>query len=196
MAIKTQLPESLPEKEKTFTSSHSQLLKEEMTAKVWSKLSLKVFVVHAGHGGSSKNNGNTARHFVKKDPIISPEILKIEVAVLQLFGDLLDMFNNPDSKPNSQLFKNKARELFTQLTSPPLGKVPLTQSVYRFLCHGHQFINRFELPIGALSESALEARNKDDRGAREHHAKKISMKDNVFNHLLCTSDAYLFMKRH
>ena len=194
MAIKTQLPESLPQKEKTFTSSHSQLLKEEMTAKLWSKLSLKVFVVHARHGGSS-NNGNTARHFVKKDPVISAEIMKIEVAVLHL----LDMFNNLTQSQTANFFENKARELFTQLTSPPLGKVPLTQSVYRFLCHGHQFINRFEPPIGALSESALEARNKDDRGARGHHIRKISMKDNVhdvFNHLLCTSDAYLFMKRH
>ena len=198
MAIKTQLPEDLPQKERTFTSSDSKLLKAEMQAKFWSKLKLRVFVVHAGHGGSS-NNGNTARHFFKKDPAISAEILKIDVAVLHLFGDLLDMFNNPDSKPSSQLFETKARELFSMLTSPPLGKVPLSQSVHRFLCHGHLFIDRFELPIGALSESALEARNKDNRGAREHHARKISMKANVhdvFNHLLCTSDAFLFMKRH
>jgi hypothetical protein len=197
MAIKTQLPDSLPEKQKTFTSSHSLLLKAEMTAKFWNRLSLKVFVVHAGHGGSS-NNGNTAGQFFTKDPAISAQILKIDVAVLHLFAELLNMFNNPDSKPNSQLFETRARELFSMLTSPPLGKVSLTQSVHRFLCHRHLFINRFELPIGALSESALEARNKDNRGARRSHARKTSMKDNVhdiFNHLLCTSDAYLFMKR-
>jgi hypothetical protein len=54
------------------------------------------------------------------------------------------------------------------------------------------------LPIGALSESALEARNKYNRGAREHHARKTSMKHNiqdVFNHLLCTSDPYMFLIR-
>ena len=91
-----------------------------------------------------------------------------------------------------------AKELFGLLTSPPLDKFPLSQSVHRFLCHGHQFINHFEMPIGALSESGLEARNKYNRRAREFHARKTSMKDNVhdiFNYLLCTSDAYMFLTK-
>jgi len=75
--------------------------------------------------------------------------------------------------------ETKARELFSMLTSPPLAKFPLSQSVHRFLCHGHLFISRFELPIGALSESALESRNKDNRGAREHHSRKTLMIENL-----------------
>jgi len=72
------------------------------------------------------------------------------------------------------------------LTTPPLDIVPMSQNVHRFLCHGHLFIDNFELPIEALSESALEARNKYNIGPREHHSRKTSLKDNIqdiFNHL-------------
>ncbi len=111
---------------------------------------------------------------------------------------LLNMFNNPDTKPSSVDYEEKAKELFGLLTSPPLGKFPLSQSVHRFLCHGRQFFDCFEMPIRTLSESALEARNKYNRRAREFHARKTSMKDNVhdvYNYLLCTSDAYMFLTR-
>jgi hypothetical protein len=97
------------------------------------------------------------------------------------------------------MFDRLAKELFGILTSPPLNVFPMSQSVHRFLCHGKHFIENFELPIGALSESALEARNKYNRKAREFHARKTSMKDNVqdvFHHLLCTSDPYLYLKRN
>jgi len=160
-------------------------------------MNLKLYVVHAGHGGTS-NNGNTARKFFKKNHERTAQILDIDVKIVNLFAKLLDMFNNPATKPSSVEYKEKARELFGLLTSPPLGKWALCQSVHRFLCHGHKFIDHFELPIGALSESALEARNKYNRRAREFHARKTSMKDNVhdiFNYLLCTSDAYMFMTR-
>jgi hypothetical protein len=96
------------------------------------------------------------------------------------------------------LFETKARMLFDMLTTVPLQVHNIPQSVHRFLCHGPAFIDHFELPPGALSESALEARNKYNRGAREHHARKTSMPDNVkdvFHHLLCTSDAYLFLAK-
>ena len=160
-------------------------------------MNMKLYAVHAGHGGST-NDGNTARQFFKKNPELTANILGIDVKIVLLFSDLLDMCNDPIRKPCSMLFEEKAREVFGMLTSPPLGRFPLSQSVHRFLCHGHLFINQFELPIGALSESALEARNKYTRGAREFHARKTSMQDNVqdvFNRLLCTSDPYIFLKK-
>jgi hypothetical protein len=83
---------------------------------------------------------------------------------VNLFAKLLDMFNNPETKPSSVEYEKKAREPFGLLTSPTLGKFLLSQRVYRFLCHGHQFIDLIEMPIGALSESALEARTKKGKG--------------------------------
>jgi hypothetical protein len=149
-------------------------------------------VVHAEHGGTS-NNGNTARKFFKKDPEHTAKILDIDITNCEPVCQLLDMFNNPETKPSSVEYEKKAWELFGLLTSPPLGKFPLGQSVHRFLCHGHQFIDHFKMPTGALSEGALGARNKYNRRAR-----KTSMKDNVhdiFNYLLCTIDAYMFLTR-
>jgi hypothetical protein len=115
-----------------------------------------------------------------------------------LFAELLDMFNNPNEKPSRDLFEEKSKVLFNMLTDPTLAFYKIIQSVHRFLCHGAAFIDHFDLPIGALSESGLEARNKFNRGAREHHARKTSMPDNVkdvFHHLLCTCDAYMFLAR-
>ena len=112
------------------------------------------------HGHGSTNNGNTARIFFKTDPKMTASILKIDSEIVILFADLLDMFNDPNRKPCCDMFYRKARKLFGMLTSPPLDMVPMSQSVHRFLCHGHVFIKNFELPIGALSESALKC-NKD-----------------------------------
>jgi hypothetical protein len=162
----------------------------------WSKLSLRISCVQ--HGKGSTNNGNTARLFFKKDPAVTASILKVDANIVILFAELLDMFNDPKEKPCSIVFENKARALFDLLIAPPLSVYSITQSVHRFLCHGKLFIEHFDLPIGALSESALEARNKYNRRAREHHARKTSMADNVmdvFHYLLCTSDAYMFLAR-
>jgi hypothetical protein len=41
-------------------------------------------------------------------------------------------------------------------------------------------MENFKLPIGVLSESALEARKKYNRMAREFHARKTSMNDIMF----------------
>ncbi len=192
--LATKLPQD--NRNKPLTSKECQLTKLEMQAKFWIKLSLKLFMVKHGHG--STNNGNTGRDFFKKDPNMTASILNIDPKIVIMLADLLDMFNDPITKPSSDMFYRKARELFGLLMTPPLDIYPMPQSVHRFLCHGHIFIEQFELPIGALSESALEARNKFNRGAREHHARKTSMKDNVqdiFNNLLFTSDPYLFMKK-
>jgi hypothetical protein len=159
-------------------------------------LGLRISVVQ--HGKGSTNNGNTARLFFKKDPVKTASILKVDVQIVSLFAELLDMFNNPNEKPCSNLFEEKSKVLFNMLTHPNLAVYKIIQSVHRFLCHGAAFIDHFDLPIGALSESGLEARNKFNRGAREHHARKTSMPDNVkdvFHHLLCTSDAYMFLAR-
>jgi hypothetical protein len=160
---------------------------------------LNLRISEVKHGKGSSNNGNTARKFFKKNPEVTAFILGIDSKVVILFADLLDMFNDPLNRPCSKKYQAKAQDLFGHLTSPPLDRFPMTQSVHRFLCHGAAFINHFELPVGALSESALEARNKYNRSAREHHARKTSMRDNVqdvFNYLLYTSDPYMYLVKH
>jgi hypothetical protein len=53
------------------------------------------------------------------------------VQIVHLFTELLDMANNPDKKPCSTAFEEKAKELFSLLTSPALKRFPLSQSVHR-----------------------------------------------------------------
>jgi hypothetical protein len=159
-------------------------------------LGLGISVVQ--HDQGSTNKGNTARLFFKKGPAKTASILKVTLKIATLFAELLDMFNNPNQKPCSILFEDKSKVLFDMLTTLPLTVYKIIKGVHRFLCHGAAFIDHFDLPIGALSESGLEARNKSYRGAGEHHARKTSMPGNVkdvFHYLFCTSDAHMFMAR-
>lgn len=64
-------------------------------------------------------------------------------------------------------------------------------SVHKVLIHGSSVIKSFLVPIGQLSEEALEAGNKDFRNIREWHTRKTSRIDNctdVIHHLLFQSD--------
>jgi hypothetical protein len=138
----------------TKTSEAFKLNKKLLQDRFWEELTIRVSQVK--HGKGSSNDGNTARHFFKKNQSVTSDILGIDEKIIILFTELLDMFNDPIRKPCSKTFAEKARELFVLLTSPALKRFPITQSVHRFLCHGADFIDHFELPVGALSESALE----------------------------------------
>lgn len=47
-------------------------------------------------------------------------------------------------------------------------------SIHKILVHGPDIVNSCILPIGQMSEEALEARNKDCRRYREHNTRKQS----------------------
>ena len=67
----------------------------------------------------------------------------------------------------------------------------MSQSVHKILVHGHAIIERQFLPIGIMSEDALEARNKDFKNFWEHFSRKTSRKDtnqDLINRLLVSSD--------
>ena len=64
-------------------------------------------------------------------------------------------------------------------------------SVHKVLIHRAKIISNFSLPIGMYSEEAQEARNKDNKNYRLHHARKIDRKktmEDQFHYLLITSD--------
>lgn len=52
-------------------------------------------------------------------------------------------------------------------------------SVHKVLIHGADVMDTLLLPIGQLSEEALEARHKECRYFREHHTRKTSRKENI-----------------
>lgn len=70
----------------------------------------------------------------------------------------------------------------------------MPSSVHKVLVHGCEIIDFFELPIGQLSEDALEARHKEFRKIRLHNSRKTSRTDansDIIRHLLMSSDPEL-----
>lgn len=66
----------------------------------------------------------------------------------------------------------------------------------RILIHGSDIVKAVSLPIGMLSEEALEARNKDLRRFRQYNTRKCSRTAGItdlFHNLLFTSDPLISM---
>lgn len=71
---------------------------------------------------------------------------------------------------------------------------PMPPSVHKILMHGADIMNIFRLPLGWYSEEALECNNKYFRKARSDHSRmcnRIRTNEDIFKHLLASSDPYL-----
>lgn len=78
------------------------------------------------------------------------------------------------------------------------GWYPMPPSVHKILVHGAKVISSFLVPIGQLTEEALECRNKDIRRYREDHTRKFSRvasNTDLLNRLLETSDPLISLIR-
>lgn len=64
-------------------------------------------------------------------------------------------------------------------------------TIHKLLIHGSSIVKETILPIGLLSEEALEATHKYVRKFREHHTRKnsrLNTNEDLFKRLLLTSD--------
>ena len=98
---------------------------------------------------------------------------------------------------NIEKFKAYSRETATRLITL-YHWYYLPASIHKVLMHGAAIINYFGIPIGQLSEEALEFRNKDIRRARSDHARKTSRTDtntDLIHRLLESSDPLISSKR-
>lgn len=67
----------------------------------------------------------------------------------------------------------------------------MPSSVHKVLIHGADIIESVSLPLGMMSEEALEARNKDIRNFRLKHTRKnsrLNTMQDLINSLLVSSD--------
>ena len=74
--------------------------------------------------------------------------------------------------------------------------MPVT--VHKLLVHGCDIVKNFNIPIGFLSEEALEARHKEIRSFRLNHSRKSSRINNnvdVFKRMILSSDPLITSKR-
>ena len=181
----------------TMTSAEFKIEKERLQLMFKERMQLEIFKVK--HGAGNTNDGNTARQFFNNDE--TARILNIPLEVLHLFRDLITMLNNPHVLIDEEEYAKKAEQLWSFLTCSQynFNIAPMSASVHKLLCHGITYNRAFGLPLGMLSESAIEARNKYNKRYRCNFAFQGSLMTNVRDtgvRLLLTSDPYIFMMRY
>lgn len=172
-----------------------QATKTRIQSEFKTKLGLVVDRPKPGYG--STNDGNTARRFFS-NPDVSAEITGISKQLIVNFSIILRVIASGLSI-NTTTFStllNSTKQIYLDLYS----WYYMPSSVHKVLVHGCNIIEFFDLPIGQLSEEALEARHKEIRKIRLYNARKSSRVSNnmdVIKKLVLTSDPELanFRKR-
>lgn len=139
-------------------------------------------------GFGTTNDGNTARRFFHQ-PTLASSITGIDEDLIQRFSIILKTMSCGYAV-NTAAFAEYAIDTakkFVELY--PWYYMP--SSIHKILIHGSDIIKAAVLPIGMLSEEALESRNKDFKKYRQYHTRKMSrdktMQD-LFNYLFFSSD--------
>ena len=139
-------------------------------------------------GPGTSNDGNTARRAFRDANKLS-EVTDVNVELLQRFAVILSVLASslPIDTAKLDQYALETARLFVNL----YPWYYMTATVHKILIHGADVIASLELPIGAYSEEAQEARNKHNRQYRLRHSRKTSRLQTItdqFHYLLITSD--------
>lgn len=146
-------------------------------------------------GFGTTNDGNTARRFFSY-PSASAAITGIDANLIAKFSTILRIVSSGkqiDIK-KYQVLLLETREQYLALYS--WYYMPLT--VHKLLIHSANIISMFDLPIGDLSEEALEATHKIIRKTRLNHTRKssrVNSNEDLLRSLLLNSDPSISLKR-
>lgn len=150
------------------------------------KLGLLVDVVKPGFG--TTNDGNTASRFFENYKVTA-QITGLDESFIKRIKVILQVISCGQAT-NIDAFRKYLEDtanLYVKLY--PWYYMPA--SLHKLLIHGADIVESASLPIGMLSEEALEARNKDLRKYRECHTRKFSRLQTIidlFHTLLYSSD--------
>jgi len=178
-----------PENKKIFEEEKLRIQNEFKA-----KLGLAIDKPKQGFGSS--NDGNTARRFFA-NPEVSAEITNIDLNLIKNFSFILrvissGMFIHSD-KFNILLEETK------KLYLSQYNWFYMPSSIHKLLVHGKDIVDNFDIPIGQLSEDALEASHKMFRRNRLKHTRKSSRSHtclDLMNYMLISSDPYISSKRN
>lgn len=148
--------------------------KQEIISKFREETGLLIDTVKQGSGNT--NDGNTARRFFK-NPTKAAEITKVNEELITRFAYILQVIScgyKIDTN-NFRAYALETAKLFISL----YRWYNMPASVHKILIHGADVMDTLLLPIGQLSEEALEARHKECRYFREHNTRKTSRKENI-----------------
>lgn len=149
-------------------------------------MSLSVDIPKPGYG--TTNDGNTASRFFEQHSLAS-SATGIEEELIVRLKTILQCISSGYAV-NYKAFSNYARDT-AQKYVDLYPWYPMPSSLHKLLIHGAEIIKSCSIPIGVMSEEALEARNKDLRKYREHNTRKTSRKDtmqDLIHSLLFSSD--------
>ncbi|KAF0308141.1 hypothetical protein FJT64_020619 [Amphibalanus amphitrite] len=139
-------------------------------------------------GAGTTNDGNSARRFFLEHET-SADILGLDSTLIRRFSYLLRAASS-NFHLDEERFGVYAVETARMLVSQ-YGWFRMPQSVHKLLIHAPTVSAGMLLPLGAMSEEAQEARNKDFKAIREHHSRQISRvqsNTDLVHRLLETSD--------
>lgn len=139
-------------------------------------------------GFGTTNDGNTAKRFFS-DPQLAFQITKVDENLINRFATISNVLASgfEINYVTFEQFCTETAEYYVQCY--PWYYMPPT--VHNILVHGSSVAKFALLPIGQLSEEALEARNKDVRNFRLNYTRKFSRtitNQDLFQRLLSTSD--------
>ncbi|XP_046401579.1 uncharacterized protein LOC124167643 [Ischnura elegans] len=159
-----------------------------------SRMGLIVDLPKPGFG--TTNDGNTARRYFA-NPALSAEISGISENLITRFSVILRAVST-GIRVNDKTFSAyclKTAKIYVKLY--PWFHMPPT--IHKVLLHGAEIVKNATLPIGLLSEEALEARHKDIRRYREKYTRNVSRiatNYGLFHRLLLTFVVLYAMRNH
>lgn len=147
-------------------------------------------------GSGNSNDGNTARRFFNNIEVVA-DITGFDINLLRRFKIILEAITcGEDIDPDKfDSYSMETAQMYTSL----YNWYYMPASVHKILVHGGDVIrHHMDCPIGALSEEAQEARNKDLKIYRRDNTRKCSRilsNTDLMGRLLVSSDAYISSMR-
>lgn len=165
--------------------------KRSIQAKFKSEMGLIVDKVKTGYG--TTNDGNTARRFFSNVEL-SAQITNVDVSLIKNFSIILRTLSSGHYIHTSNFEKLLKDTALLYFKLYPWYYMPAT--VHKILVHGIDFIKYSTIPIGMLSEEAIETSHKIIRNARLKHTRKrsrIASMGDLLNYLILQSEPSISM---
>lgn len=155
------------------------------------KIEMGLKVDQPKQGSGTSNDGNTARRFFD-NPNLSSNITGVDLQLIHRLAVILQVLScgHEINHEKFDTYSKETAKLF--VTKYPWFYMPVT--LHKVLIHGSDIIKVALLPIGQLSEDALEARHKDMKRYRTSNTRKNSRKNtmcDLLNSLLISSDPFI-----
>ena len=165
-----------------------QAKKAEIQRRFRDEMGLVVDMPKAGGSGTT-NDGNTARRAFRDVNKLS-QVTGVDRYLLNKFSIILSALASTTAEIDEVKYGEFTMET-AQLYNERYYWYCMPPTLHKLLAHGQAIISTLEMPVGMYSEEAQEARNKNTRDYRQHHARKTSRLETMtdqLHYLLVTSD--------